>query len=290
MSHKFVIGVDGGGTHCRISLQDVNGNILGTAKAGPSNIMSDAQLAMSSIITACEEAIQQAKLTISLRDVAVCAGVAGANVPDAKARFLSLAHPFGQLTVISDLHAACLGAHGGDDGALIICGTGSAGTAYMSGHFTDLGGYGFSVGDNASAAWLGKESVKHVLLAFDGIQEKGTLFKRLTDFLQVKSPLELVHEVSTFTPDTFGKLAPLVIESADNGCSVAHNLLSEGANYLSSLAKSLLSGVNEALPLCFVGGMTSAYLPFMQDKFKARLVSPKYDAQHGAIFHLNQVR
>lgn len=287
VSQKFIIGVDGGGTHCRATLQDSSGNVLGRAEAGPSNIMSDGILAMSSIISACKGAIEKSNFTLALSEVLVCAGVAGANVPEAKERFLAIKHPFSHLTVISDLHAACLGAHSGDEGALIICGTGSAGTVYRNNKFEDKGGYGLNVGDNASAAWLGKESVKYALLAFDGMQEKSELFVRLIAHLQVTTSLQLVQKVSSFTPTTYGKLAPLVVDAMQDNCDVSKGLILQGASYLSSLGSSLCSDSSKSLPLCIVGGMAKVYLPFIEKSIRDKLVTPKYDAQRGAIFHLH---
>ena len=290
MRQQFVIGIDGGGTRCRALLQDIDGNELGRAEAGPANIMSNAQQAMASIVTACKSVIAQTSLPISLKDVSVCAGVAGANVPEAKSHFLTLDHPFAEFTVISDAHAACLGAHGGSEGALIICGTGSSGTAYFDGAFTDKGGYGFNIGDQASAAWLGQKSVQHALLAFDDVQKRSELSSHLIDFLEVATPLQLVQAVSTYTPDAFGKLAPIAVQAMENGCDISHGLIAEGATYLTSLTKSLLASTNTMLPLCIVGGMAPVYLPFIEQHLKEQLVSPKFNAQQGAIFFSNDER
>ena len=57
-------------------------------------------------------------------------GLAGVNVP----RFMKLMqawdHPFGEMHLTTDIHIACLAAHGGENGAVIVAGTGSVG--YMS--------------------------------------------------------------------------------------------------------------------------------------------------------------
>ena len=121
--------------------------------------MSDPQQALQSIVSACKAAIADANLSLSLSNVVVMAGLAGANIPKAKTYFLSLPMPFKRIHVMSDLHAACFGAHEGASGGLIICGTGSAATCHRDGTFKDIGGYGLSLGDNGSAAWLGLQAV-----------------------------------------------------------------------------------------------------------------------------------
>jgi len=123
VSYKYVVGIDGGGTRCRALLQDIDGNTLGEGAAGPANIMTNPEQAMGSVIDATLDAIESAALPITCEEVLLAAGLAGANIPQAKQSFLELDNPFADTVVISDLHAACLGAHDNQSGALIICGT-----------------------------------------------------------------------------------------------------------------------------------------------------------------------
>jgi glucosamine kinase len=288
VSQEFVIGIDGGGTYCRAMLQDINGNILGTGEAGPANIMSNATQALTSIIQASEHAIEKSTVNVALSDIAVAAGLAGANIPQAKSTFLSLPMPFARLEVMSDLHAACLGAHNGQDGAMIICGTGSAGTVYQKGHFADKGGYGLNVGDNASAAWLGQSAIRHTLLAFDNIESRGMLFKRLTSHFDVTDPQTLIQEISQFTAESYGQLAPIVVESFSQGCESAKKLLEQGGDYLSKLGKALHREAGQALPICFVGGLSNVYRPFLSSDVSSVLCDAAKPAQQGAIDFLKQ--
>ena len=288
MSQKFVIGIDGGGTYCRAMLQDTHGNILSVGEAGPANIMSDAKQALASLTKACNKAIEAAPVDVKLDDVVVAAGLAGANIPQAKSAFLSLPMPFKQIEIISDLHAACLGAHGGKNGALLICGTGSAGTLYQSGQFTDKGGYGFNVGDNASAAWLGHAAIKHTLLAFDNIEKRGVLFSRILAHFATAQPQALIQKIAYFNAQSYGTLAPLVVECFSEGCQTAKALLNAGGEYLSKLGKALLSETDTPLPVCFVGGLAKVYVPFMDKQLTRAFVDAQSDARQGAIDYVKQ--
>lgn len=249
VEQSYYIGVDGGGTHCRVQLEDEHGNVLSYADAGSANIMTNAAAAMQSIIDASEKAISAIKPisavdksisevdkpisaidkpssatnkptnpAIKLNQIHLAAGLAGANIPSALNQFLSLHHPFKSVTVISDLHAACLGAHNGYAGALIICGTGSAatvftgtGTSTNSHNFKDKGGYGLPISDNASGGWLGLEAVKHSLLVFDELIPHSLLFASICDNLAVSNPQQLVTKVAGFKGREFGALAPSVV-------------------------------------------------------------------------------
>ncbi len=45
---------------------------------------------------------------------------------------------------MTDAHAACIGAHNGADGAIIIIGTGVVGYQTQNGEGVQVGGWGFS--------------------------------------------------------------------------------------------------------------------------------------------------
>ena len=283
-SCHYIIGVDGGGTHCRVQLEDMAGNVLGTGTAGPANIMTDSVVALSAIIDASKKAI--AELPIRLNQVHLAAGLAGANISRAKQHFLAQSHPFNSMCVLSDLHAACYGAHEGADGGLIICGTGSAATLRMNGEFHDKGGYGTYLGDNASGAWLGLEAVKHCLLVFDGLVAKSTVFDMLCCALNVRCAEYLATKVADFKGAHYGELAPIVVKAFHLKCQVAINLLQQGAEYLSSLAIHLTA--NQSLPLCLVGGLSEVYQPMLKPEVRALLRTPKCSPQVGAIRYAKQ--
>ena len=324
VEQSYYIGVDGGGTHCRVQLEDEHGNVLSHADAGSANIMTNAAVAMQSIIDASEKAISAIKPisaidkpiseknkptnpAIKLNQIHLAAGLAGANIPSALKQFLSLHHPFKSLTVISDLHAACLGAHNGYAGALIICGTGSAATVFTgagtgtststnSYHFKDKGGYGLPISDNASGGWLGLEAVKHSLLVFDELIPQSLLFASICDNLAVSHSHQLVTKVAGFKGKEFGALAPSVVAAYEKGCAAAGALIQQGANYLNDVGQTLTCKApnektftnNQDLPLCLVGGLSHVYQPLLSTDLQTRLMEPKSSTQAGVIQYAKQ--
>lgn len=308
---SYYIGVDGGGTHCRVQLEDEQGNVLSCAEAGPANMMTNAAGAMQSIISASEKAIsaisRPAKSAIKLNQIHLAAGLAGANIPSALNEFLNLHHPFKSINVISDLHAACLGAHNGQSGALIICGTGSAATVFTgsststnSHRFNDKGGYGLSISDNASGGWLGLEAVKQSLLVFDELIPKSLLFTSVCDRLAVTNAHQLVTKVAGFKGKEFGALAPCVVAAYEKGCPAAKVLIEQGASYLNAVGETLTGKImgdktsnekasnDQDLPLCLVGGLSHVYQPLLSAGLQARLVEPKSSPQAGVIQYVKQ--
>jgi glucosamine kinase len=95
-------------------------------------------------------------------------GLAGIDRFGAREELLKLPHPFRKVVYATDARVACLGAHGGRDGGIVILGTGSAGFAHVKGRELRIGGYGFPLSDEGSGADFGLRAVKLALRAHDG--------------------------------------------------------------------------------------------------------------------------
>ena len=67
----------------------------------------------------------------------------------------------------NDATAACIGAHAGADGGLIIAGTGSAAIARVRYKETIIGGRGFALGDDGSGSHIGLDAMRAAMRAFD---------------------------------------------------------------------------------------------------------------------------
>ncbi len=82
---------------------------------------------MDSIYSALSNAVEAANINLNDYDCHVGMGLAGSEVEGAYQEFLTTPHHFKTLQVSSDAHTACLGAHAGEDGGIIIIGTGVVG-------------------------------------------------------------------------------------------------------------------------------------------------------------------
>ena len=292
-SDLYFIGIDGGGTKCRVILQDKSGTQIGEGISGPANIMRDAELAKTSILDGVEKAIESANtllasqnsdapvIPITLSQCVVAAGLAGANISIAKTRFESWAHPFHSLHILSDLHAACVGAHNGKPGAVIIVGTGSAGTVFNDGKFTDLGGHGFPVGDFASGAWLGLKAIQHTLLCIDNIRSKDDLAKTVCAELGTTNADDIVAKCAGFNTHHYASLVPCMLPLLNEGNSQVTCIFKEGAEYLETTAERLLGDNGHNLAL--IGGVSDVYVPYFSERIRARLQACELSPEQGAI-------
>ncbi len=134
MQTELLLGVDGGGSGCRARLAEPSGSILGEGSAGPANIRFGLEPSFAAVLEATMQCLYDAGLSYAdLERTVACLALAGATEPTelAKARAHSL--PFRKTVITTDAHAACIGAHGGRDGGIVIVGTGSVDWAMVRG-------------------------------------------------------------------------------------------------------------------------------------------------------------
>jgi glucosamine kinase len=215
-----------------------------------------------------------------LGELHVGAGLAGVNIPRVADEMSQWQHPFAALRLETDVHIACLGAHGGADGGIIVAGTGSVAYCYRHGQGKSFGGHGFAVGDKGSGAWLGFRAMQSVLLAVDRLGPETSLLESVEVELNATG-LGLVDAMSGAKPRAYGALAPLVLECADQGDDVAVTIVQDGADYLGLLAGRLLE--EGATRLCMLGGLAPRMLPWMPAGIREQMSQPMAEADVGAV-------
>ncbi len=285
-SELYFIGVDGGGSRCRVRLESADGTLLAKGQSGPANVMRSLDTACASIMDATAKAIEAAQLSITTQQIVLCAGLAGANIASAHQALMAKQLPFKHVHLISDLHAACAGAHAGNDGAVIVCGTGSSATRYASGSFTDFGGHGFPIGDKASGAWLGLQAVKHSLLAFDGLAPQDATFNAVCEHLQANSAEDIVRECAGFNSNDYAAIVLPLLPLYRKGDSVIQGFVQDGLGYLQRLADEVLNTPDMAL--CLIGGLTELYHPMLSNAVKDRIQPCQLSPEEGAILLAKQ--
>ncbi|MEH6519484.1 MAG: BadF/BadG/BcrA/BcrD ATPase family protein [Halioglobus sp.] len=280
------IGVDGGGSKCRATIANDRGVILGTGVAGPANPFQDTRQAQDSIVASAKLALDDAALPPDiLTELVAGVGLAGVNLP----RFFDIIdnweHPFRQLFLATDLHIACMGAHGGEDGAVMVAGTGSCGYYHSPDESYILGAHGFPFGDKGSGAWLGLEAVKAILLADDGFGPVTALQQSICQQMQTDT-LGVIEHLSGANSNHYAKLAPLVFTAANENDPVAQAILEEGVAYLSAVAERLCAA--GPARISFLGGMGKYIIPRLPPDIAKRFSPPLHEPDHGAIFYARQ--
>lgn len=276
----LLLGVDGGGTGCRARLADLNGQVWGEGSAGPANIRFGLKESFAAVMRATDECLEQAGLTLADTEIVACLALAGASEPTHLAAARAYNLPFAHTILTTDAHAACVGAHGGRNGGIIIIGTGSVGWGIVGGREYRVGGWGFPVSDEGSGAWLGCEAARRVLWAYDGRTPWTGLLKRVLERFD-GDPHAIVRWMGQARPRDFAVLAPLVLEYAARDDIAARELLRGAAHHIDVIAERLATlGVPR---LALAGGLASGIEPWLAPTTRELLVSPEGDALSGAL-------
>lgn len=272
----FFLGIDGGGTRCRARIRDEAGRLLGEGTGGRANIHQDFAGSVRSILEAAAAASGQAG--VSMPQLNAGLGLAGVEtLPGLEP--LRAALPFAAVTAINDAPAACLGAHGGCDGGVVIAGTGSAGCAIVEGKTTVIGGWGFELGDDGSGAIMGRAAVRAAVASIDGLGLDTPFTRAILYQIGDDRPAlsQWVHEAK---PADYAEFAPDVFDFSDRGDPVANGILMFAAQGLQKIAERLIS--LGAPKLALVGGLREMYLAGFSN-FREMFAHPQSDALDGAI-------
>ena len=259
---SYYLGIDGGGTKTTCAVGD-DSRLLVTAIAGPSNIVRVGapharESLQKSVLQACAAAgITPAQVSRT------CVGGSGAARPELGAAvrgFLGeiLSSP---IDVVGDMEIALEAAFGKGPGVVVIAGTGSI--AYgrdTRGKALRAGGWGFAVGDEGSAHWIGRQAVNAVLRERDRLPEGSSptsLARALSKVWGVSSCGDLARAANSIPPPDFAALSPAVFASDDEA---AKQVMANAGRELALVAGVVIGrlfGKQEvdSVPVAMAGGV-----------------------------------
>jgi N-acetylglucosamine kinase-like BadF-type ATPase len=265
----YYLGIDGGGTKTSCVVGDES-QVLATATAGPSNIVRVGEVvARESLQQSVRQACAAAGITPAQIE-RTCVGASGAARPDlaaivrgALAEILST-----PIDVVGDIQTTLEAAFGGGAGVIVIAGTGSS--AYgrdRQGKTMRAGGWGFAIGDEGSAHWIGRAAVSAVLRAADPRDGSSMNSAKLQD-----SPLgtalgkawgvtsldDLARAANSNPPPDFAALFPAVVASQGANEDLSARVLAgagrELAQVVAVVARRLFAK-GETVPVAMTGGV-----------------------------------
>ena len=278
----LLVGIDGGGSKCSAMIFNARGDMLAHGIGGPANAARDLSTSLASIVESIQQALKQGGFgQDNIKHLHVGAGLAGACVTSVNAQLKAWQHPFASFKVSSDLMTACYGAHGGQDGALLIVGTGSSAAHMLNHKLTQFGGHGFILGDKGSGAWLGRSAVSSTLEALDGLSAFTDLHAMVKNKLNVDSTAALVQTMIAASPSEFASLAPEILTLASEGEVNARGLVTEGAGYLDKLCRRTLQ--DNDLQLVLMGGLAAQIKPWLSAMVTERIIQAKAGPEWGAM-------
>ena len=277
------VAVDGGASGCRLAAFDARGARLAAVR-----VERHASLSLDPVeaADAVREGIERLRGVAGFRPgetvdgvgAVLVAGLAGSLRPARRDAFRAALDL--DVTIVTDGEAQLLGATGGGPGACLAVGTGSVvHWLEASGATGMVGGWGFPVGDEGSAAWLGLRLLQAYLEARDRGRRDAAPFRALEAI--VGDDVASLQAWTTASRSTdFGALASVVTTHAALGDGLATDLLENGA----TCCERLLSIAPAGLPRYLVGGLAAVYAPLLIGRGVA-LREPRGDALDG-LAHL----
>jgi glucosamine kinase len=241
----YYLGIDGGGTKTRCLLADETTALAQSMTGGCSVIRFGEQKAREALHAAIHQVCDASRISpggIS----AICIGVTGAARPaiaEKIRRMVSELIPGSASTkieVIGDHEIALEAAFGASPGVIAIAGTGSI--VYgrdAAGETARAGGWGFAISDEGSGHWIGRHAISAILNARDeGVDT--ALTAMVLDAWKLATVDELVQHANSTPPPDFPRLFPVVLRAADEGDSVARELLSDAGTKLAALTAMVI--------------------------------------------------
>ncbi len=231
---SLYVGLDGGATRCRARARDASGVKRAEAIGGAANIHVDFDEAIHVLRSLVAEILRKAGVA-DRAQAAVGFGIAGLNDYDDAERVTEAFHDFALARAANDATTACIGAHAGADGGLVIAGTGSAAIARVGGRETIVGGRGFMLGDDGSGARIGLDAMRAATLAFDGLGPSSRLTRGCLDAFG-GDIVAMLRWARSAKPGDFGTFAPGVFERAAECDPVALPIVANAARAIEGLA------------------------------------------------------
>ncbi|HZZ41230.1 MAG TPA: BadF/BadG/BcrA/BcrD ATPase family protein [Acidobacteriaceae bacterium] len=233
----YFLGVDSGGTKAEFVLGDAAQELARVRTGTIKRLKVDAATAEANLLDALRQL--QSATGISPRQVVrCCIGTAGETVP-LVVEWLREAfgrHVGGELNITGDVDIALDSVFFGGRGVLVLAGTGSniAGRA-STGAIVTAGGWGPALADQGSGHFIGLEALRRGFLAIDQ-RRLTSLLDRVRAFWELASLEDLVGFANMNPAPNFSRMAPIVVEAAEQGDAVAQEVLEQGGVDLAMLA------------------------------------------------------
>lgn len=252
-----MVGIDAGGTKTMGLLADLDGRVVAKVRGGPANLRQQGELGVEKVIFQILE-----DLDLSSSPAALCLGIAGAHLEGQNGLVRRMLRRLGvrrHVVVVHDAHIALVAGAESGVGIVVASGTGSiAHGVDPDGKSARSGGWGYLLGDEGSAFWLGHAALRLGIRSADGRDRHTTLYRKICKQLELDSAADLVawfydqdesrHRVA--------RLAGLVEEAAAEGDGAASDLLDHAASHLARAAESVHRQLNfeSAFPVVLAGG------------------------------------
>jgi len=257
----YYIGIDGGGTTSDYLLMNDEGQVLAKVQDGPTNPNSHGKEAVKNHLRSGLSRLLEG-IQAGPDDLIITLASAGVDLEEDKQPFYRMLEDLGykRTYVVNDALAALSAGSQGQDGIIVVAGTGSI----VMGQNQDLvkraGGWGHILGDEGSAYRIAIQGLQRVIEYADGYGQATGLCEALleaTNSHKVEDFLPYIYQKS-FKKDKIAELAVLVDQLSQAGDPVARAILEDQAKLLARQVVALynrLFGGQGPIPLVCSGSV-----------------------------------
>ena len=289
MVKTYYIGIDGGGTKTKFDLFDSDKNSIASITMPT---IHPAQASFKEVVSVLNTAKEKLLANINDRDYVLKVGAGlggyGINADYRKKLEDEFSTVFDEFKLYSDAYAAMLGALAGEDGILMIAGTGSIALAKVGDETFRCGGFGYRYGDEGSAYSIGKALISRALKEADGRSDKSIVSDLVADYFD-NIGINIIA-TSDFSRDKIAGLAAAASKYVENSESVRDIFLAaakEISLHIKAIGKNFESG--KRIRLSYIGGVfRSGYiLECIKEMNRGiELVAPIYPPEKGSILQV----
>jgi len=292
-SGGYYIGIDSGGTKCELLIASKDKKVIfNKSYKGVHYSVSGAEVYSEIVTDFIDDSLSNSCL--KLKDcIGICFGIAGARekkdrkkLKDAFVRKLSVRN----IIITTDAMTALYGAFEGNDGIILISGTGSVLYGYSGGAISRVGGWGRIIGDEGSGYWIGKRALNLVTKEFDESNSKSKN-SLLSQKLEKGFGINKVNINEKIFNEDFEIqiIAPIVIECAKKNCAIGKKIIAEAVESLLDHIKAYLriSNRKKHIEIAFIGSIIENK-NILSDKLRSEIkklkiveVVPK---KHSSVF------
>ena len=252
------IGIDGGGTKTKFVLYDENGQSL-------KEIVDDSVHVLTQDYQKCIDILRTNVNALDPTHQAfIVAGLAGyGNQEELKRKIediCRIAFLGYQYLLYNDVQIAMIGALGGKNGIVVIAGTGSIAFSYLNGQTKRCGGWGYQLGDEGSAFWIGNQLISKYCQQVDGRMSKTQLYHKIKEECHLDHDYDMIRYRNLLSHERgdIAQLAKINSILAQEGEINAIEIYREAAYQLSRLIRTLALDFQDTVTVSYIGGVFHA--------------------------------
>lgn len=160
--------------------------------------------------------------------------------------------------IVSDATLGLKSSLNGQDGIMVIVGTGSIGLAIKDNEEFRCGGFGFKLEDEGSGYWIGHQALKLFCKMIDGRVKKSVLYDEVIDFFNLENEYDIIGVIHNNDIDVRGLVSSfckVVFELSAKGEINCKQIIEDASIHISLLINTLASKFNKPVLATGIGSV-----------------------------------